>query len=713
MWGFLWICWANQCCCCDFLHAKQYRLLAFWVAIVFYFGMIACCISGYVFVYRFKVDLAGATCAFEKLYWDMKEGQLRKEYPKWDGLNSIGSKLVLLSQFIEKLMNLDNEGNTLYTPGDDWKEEDNLIGSREYIDAIKRLKEMINGKNIKYSLSEGVYELEEETGTDLNITFFSYYIDTDNIAAPNTFFGKIMLEIREKINPYITKLKSAQEKINDLILNANSYINSLKNVSSDINAINSDWDKFRPYILDNWDYYRKVTKAFFYIVLLIYFILVLILAIAGISFLVGYVCLKDQKLMRSILVIIWNAVKFFSFSFFMYGGTFGMLSYAFKDGIGFMNYAFGAENLNSEKPMIIPNGTSIPMLKYCLLGNKTNFINNFNLDILLIESLENLYTELNKIISYDSSSIEINLLSVKEVSKKIDEKTDINNLMNESSTSAITEILNDINRLIKNCTNGDTWYPKSTDCNNVKNKVTETDLRRKINTEVFKKSLCSPGNDCCVPIDKVYKIINQENIKYIYTDCNETTKDNIIFLINLYDEYENIKKTIDDYQNSIKSIVNSMGSDISETINKISVDFKKSLESFSDDAITYGGIFSFMDCAFLKYDLNIIFEVFTSLSSRSRSLCGITCSLACFGCVTVYFSLFCIYHYDKERFKDLKHEKLGGLFDYNVHNKKNNKKNPLIDNQYKKNKEKEIELTSRISIEDTDNSKIDSRSKRK
>ena len=87
----------------------------------------------------------------------MKEGQLRKEYPKWDGLNSIGSKLVLLSQFIEKLMNLDNEGNTLYTPGDDWKEEDNLIGSREYIDAIKRLKEMINGKNIKYSLSEGVY----------------------------------------------------------------------------------------------------------------------------------------------------------------------------------------------------------------------------------------------------------------------------------------------------------------------------------------------------------------------------------------------------------------------------------------------------------------------------------------------------------------------------------------------------------------------------
>ena len=49
-----------------------------------------------------------------------------------------------------------------------------------------------------------------------------------------------MLEIREKINPYITKLKSAQEKINDVNINGNSYINSLNNVSSNIKSINSD-----------------------------------------------------------------------------------------------------------------------------------------------------------------------------------------------------------------------------------------------------------------------------------------------------------------------------------------------------------------------------------------------------------------------------------------------------------------------------------------
>ena len=43
---------------------------------------------------------------------------------------------------------------------------------------------------------------------------------------------------------------------------------------------------------------------------------------------------------------------------------------------------------------------------------------------------------------------------------------------------------------------------------------------------------------------------------------------------------------------------------------------------------------------------------------------------------------------------------------------KKKSKDPLIDNQYKKNKDKEIELTSRIS-EDNDSKNDTSRSKRK
>ncbi len=181
--------------------------------------MIACCISGYVYVYRFKIDLAGATCAFEKIYWDMKEGQLREEYPKWDGLNSIGSKLEILIKFIEELNKLNENRNILYPPGDDWRDDNTykLSGNDDYINAINDLIKYVDdnniinynkvGNNYCFSEDEKNYCLSEDgKNYEVKITFLSDYINTNNIAAPNTLFGQILLEIREKINPYITKL---------------------------------------------------------------------------------------------------------------------------------------------------------------------------------------------------------------------------------------------------------------------------------------------------------------------------------------------------------------------------------------------------------------------------------------------------------------------------------------------------------------------------
>ena len=341
VWVFVWICWANQCCCCDFLHAKQYRNLAFWVAIIFYFGMIACCISGFVYLYRFNIDLNGATCAFEKVFYDMKEGQMKKDYPKWEGLESISWKIKNLSGFINKVKKITDEKFLFYPPSDDWGYDDDLklIGSDTYIRTIKQLIDDSNSIKIHYNYNSTIdnYSIHENGDQSMNIPFFEKYIDSHNLTISKTAFGKILLDIRSKINPYISKLQIIQEKINELVLNGDSYINNLNEISTNINSVNEDWKSFRPFILDKWDYYRHVTYAFFYIVLLIYFIIVLGLSLSGIGFLITYVCIKEQTLIRKILVIIWNCVKFFSFSFFMYGAAFGMLSLAFKDCIGFIN----------------------------------------------------------------------------------------------------------------------------------------------------------------------------------------------------------------------------------------------------------------------------------------------------------------------------------------------------------------------------------------
>ena len=387
---------------------------------------------------------------------------MKKDYPKWEGLESISWKIKNLSGFINNVEKI-NDQKVFYPPSDDWYYDDEikLNGKNIYIKTIKELKADSDSIKIHYNFTNETYEnyiIDENGNESMYIPFFEKYIQSDNLTNSKTAFGKILLDIRSKINPYLSKLQIIQEKINELALNGDSYINNLNEVSTNINSVNEDWKSFRPFILDKWDYYRHVTYAFFYIVLLIYFIIVLGLSLSGIGFLITYVCIKEQTLIRKILVIIWNCVKFFAFSYFMYGAAFGMLSLAFKDCIGFINYAFSEENLNSENPMIIPNKTSIPVLKYCLLGKKTDLIKMYELDTLLIESLENLYTEFNKLLNYNTDNLKT-YVSAQEGTKLINQYKSLEKLIPENDENHLLHtIVNKINDIINNnCEKKDTW----------------------------------------------------------------------------------------------------------------------------------------------------------------------------------------------------------------------------------------------------------------
>ena len=76
VWIFNWICWLNQCCCCDFLHNPVNKRIAWWISFIFLLGMLACCISACVTVNRFGFALDGALCSLDRIYYDFKNGQL-------------------------------------------------------------------------------------------------------------------------------------------------------------------------------------------------------------------------------------------------------------------------------------------------------------------------------------------------------------------------------------------------------------------------------------------------------------------------------------------------------------------------------------------------------------------------------------------------------------------------------------------------------------
>ena len=155
VWIFNWVCWINQCCCCDFLHNPVNKRIAWWMSFTFLLGVLACCISACVTVNRFGFAIDGARCAVDRIYYDSKYGQLKTTYPKWEGFTNTTKLLKNIHLFLQKVKDEcddnfklgvtceefrgypENEELTMETlinvdKFEDLKNEDNLLGTYHY-----------------------------------------------------------------------------------------------------------------------------------------------------------------------------------------------------------------------------------------------------------------------------------------------------------------------------------------------------------------------------------------------------------------------------------------------------------------------------------------------------------------------------------------------------------------------------------------------------
>ena len=95
VWIFNWICWLNQCCCCDFLHNPVNKRIAWWISFSFLLGVLSCCISGFVTSHNFSNKVETTKCIYERVYYDSIFGEINKKnetdfkkyYIPWKGLS--------------------------------------------------------------------------------------------------------------------------------------------------------------------------------------------------------------------------------------------------------------------------------------------------------------------------------------------------------------------------------------------------------------------------------------------------------------------------------------------------------------------------------------------------------------------------------------------------------------------------------------------------
>ena len=143
--------------------------------------------------------------------------------------------------------------------------------------------------------------------------------------------------------------------------------------------------------------YAKTLRAGFKILQMIYYCLILTaVTFAGVS-MMFYACLKRQGYLITFMHVLWNVIRFFMFSFFLYGTAFGIGFLVIKDAISSTMYVFG-ENLKGEAKLI---GDGKDFFEFCLIEDENNFkkkIDENSETTTLSNDFFTNYRELNKLI---------------------------------------------------------------------------------------------------------------------------------------------------------------------------------------------------------------------------------------------------------------------------------------------------------------------------
>jgi hypothetical protein len=351
-------------------------------------------------------------------------GQLKEVYPKWEGFENLTKNIEYIESFYskckQKIIIKDDLLPDLTAETNIWKRGDDNYGydgyySSVYLSKVESIKDEDKVKNLLYDVAKDL----------LPIT---------------SGYGKIVDSINklQQLN-FTLNIKD----LKDYFKNLKEYFPQLKNT-----------------FLENYYYYARILKGWGKILTMIYFCLLLIATFFACVSMMFYSCLRNQGYLSTFMHVLWNIIRFFMFSFFFYGGAYGMCYLALRDAIGYVMFVFGKENLESSQPRLIPTEKEgKDYLKFCLINEDNDYKNR--IDITLRSSLDDFFTNYNELKNIFKDFKEFDYSSKKsEALKELKEEEKTIKPIIEEILKQQTEMINKI----KTHFQGDTDLCNSVDC---------------------------------------------------------------------------------------------------------------------------------------------------------------------------------------------------------------------------------------------------------
>ena len=447
-WGLNHHCWSKKSCCFKEYHNPLNIRVFWWMSFMGLCGVFACCISGFVTSHRFSNKIQTTKCVYERIYYDSIFGEIKKDDTKWVGLEKNIEGII--ENFKEFLFIKDSDIEEYKSPfnfeDNKWNNSNKkpldpkVYYQRTFIDT---LKEKIFDECQKYpgsSLRDLNGELICDSKLDDENSLVSRYIN--NVTTITKYFSDEVIKIKAFINK---DTKTRREKIYEKELQITE--NTLNEIYSGLNIYKTEFLKKEA------DYYINVSNICGYILVTIYYSILLAIVLCSCFLLWAYSYFKEQKLIYTFMHVSWNILKFFSFSFFMFGAAFGALYLVSRDLIGYNQFLFSENLAPNTTTKLLPNDTTTKeFLRYCINKEGSNYINNFEIPSIVL--LKDLYYNMKKgkeiNDEYISSKLQGNIDCYRVIGENLRNIDEDDGDSTDDSEDVITLKFDDVNEAVKN-----------------------------------------------------------------------------------------------------------------------------------------------------------------------------------------------------------------------------------------------------------------------
>ena len=546
----------------------------------------------------------GTSCSIFKLYETVIQGEEKETIPKWIGIENIKDRL---TQTLNTISTIRVESNNL--------QDSNLALSNSVNEFIEKInddsKDNEDNKNNQTSL---IYLTDPTDGTKKVLP--EYYNKFSPIDENGTYLFDInSTDFYPKIyeNYLIT---SGVAELAKTIAGDPTLESTLTDSTQSLDDIQVTFTDLSDDVLDEWkkyqDYLNKYANLIFYLLTG----LMVVLGIIGFICTFFYSAFDKCQCMRIPLHVIWNIFSLFTFILMLLGSLFGLLGVVGSDGVGVMQYAFGPENLdpNNDDPIILKGGEAFDYINTCLNGDG-NLASQLGLskDGSGAESLDQLY-KMDAKVNEAATKIEgygdtfASITNLQDTINKM--RADIS-LTNSVIISAFTTLKNTANTALSADNSlSDKWVDSSSECGGL----------AIIKASDISNTNPSAGTNACFILSDYFTSENQlPEDRYKEDSINTLLAALKNYQTNNKAQLETLSSMTTDYKTKLSTMLNNVKNDIQSSKNIIEPLTKIYKNDIGDDSI-----YSIVNCAFMKTNINVFFDQMDNGLSNNATKFAIT-----------------------------------------------------------------------------------------